>query len=96
MTQAELAGSDYSKGFISLVECGRTRISLRAAGVLAARLDVSLGALLGESPASESGLEASLTAALQRSQELERLAQRTQIEVRAALVRVRQQRPRPC
>jgi transcriptional regulator with XRE-family HTH domain len=48
MTQADLAGSDFSKGFISLVECGRTRMSLRAAGILAARLDVSLGALLGE------------------------------------------------
>jgi hypothetical protein len=94
MTQAELAGSDFSKGFISLVECGRTRMSLRAAGILAARLDVSLGVLLGESPATDTGLEAALTAALRRSEELERLAHRTQIEVASALARIRQPRAR--
>ena len=85
MTQAELAGADFSKGFISLVECGHTRISLRAAGMLAARLSVPLAVLLGEAPISDTGLEAALTAALRRSQELERLAQRTQVEVEAAL-----------
>jgi hypothetical protein len=65
-------------------------MSLRAAGILAARLDVSLGALLGESPATDSGLEAALTAALRRAEELERVAQRTQIEVEAPLARIRQ------
>lgn len=90
MTQAELAGADFSKGFISLVESGRTRMSLRAAGILAGRLDVSLGALLGESPATDSGLEAALTAALRRARELEALAERTQVEVEAVLARVRQ------
>ena len=94
MTQAELAGSDFSKGFVSLVECGRTRISLRAAGILAARLDVSLGALLGEIPATDTGLETALIAALRRSEDLERLARRTQIEVAAALTRMRQPKTR--
>ena len=94
MTQADLAGTDFSKGFISLVECGRTRMSLRAAGILSARLDVSLGALLGETSATDTGLEAALTAALRRTEELERFAQRTQIEVAAALARIRQPRAR--
>lgn len=94
MTQAELAGADFSKGFISLVESGRTRMSLRAAGILAARLDVSLGALLGETSSTDTGLEAALAAALRRSEELERLALRTQIEVRAALERIRRVRTR--
>ena len=26
MTQADLAGDDFTKGFISLLECGRTRV----------------------------------------------------------------------
>lgn len=42
MTQAKLAGSDFSKGFISLLETGRTRISLRAAHILASRLGVDV------------------------------------------------------
>jgi len=46
MTQAVLAGPDFSKGFISLLETGRTRISLRAAHVLAARLGVEVTDLL--------------------------------------------------
>ena len=46
MTQAALAASDFSKGFISLLETGRTRISLRAAHVLAARLGVEVTDLL--------------------------------------------------
>jgi len=47
MTQADLAGSDFTKGFISLLETGRTRVSLRAAEVLAARLGISAPDLLG-------------------------------------------------
>src|ERR1044071_3816781 len=42
LTQADLAAKDFSKGFISLVETGHTRISLRAAEVLARRLGVSV------------------------------------------------------
>jgi transcriptional regulator with XRE-family HTH domain len=47
MTQEELAGGDFSKGYISLVETGRTRVSLRAAGILARRLGVPLSELVG-------------------------------------------------
>lgn len=46
MTQSALAGPDFSKGFISLLETGRTRISLRAAHVLAGRLGVDVTDLL--------------------------------------------------
>lgn len=50
LTQAQLAGPDFSKGFISLLETGRTRISLRAAHVLASRLGVAVADLLREAP----------------------------------------------
>lgn len=46
LTQAALAANDFSKGFISLVETGRTRISLRAAQIIAARLGVPVADLL--------------------------------------------------
>lgn len=46
MTQAALAGPDFSKGFISLLETGRTRISLRAAHIFANRLGVEVTDLL--------------------------------------------------
>ena len=46
MTQAALAGADFSKGFISLLETGRTRISLRAAHIFANRLGVEVTDLL--------------------------------------------------
>lgn len=95
MTQAELAGSDFSKGFISLIESGRTRISLRAAGILASRLEVSLAVLLGESPAGDLGLESALMAALRRAEQLERVAERAQVEVRLALSRLRGAPARP-
>lgn len=46
MTQAELAGSDFTKAFISHIETGRTRVSLRAAGIIAERLGVHVTDLL--------------------------------------------------
>ncbi len=46
LTQGDLAGSDFSKGFISLVESGRTRMSLRAAQIIAERLGVPVTDLL--------------------------------------------------
>lgn len=49
MTQADVAGSDFSKGFISLVETGRTRVSLRAAEILANRLGTSAPELIATS-----------------------------------------------
>lgn len=57
MTQAELAGDDFTKGFISLVENARTRISLRAAEILARRLGVSVTDLFGTATPSDRELE---------------------------------------
>jgi tetratricopeptide (TPR) repeat protein/DNA-binding XRE family transcriptional regulator len=57
MTQAALAGPDFSKGFISLLETGRTRISLRAAHVLAARLGVEVTDLLAAPTTDRQDLE---------------------------------------
>ena len=57
ITQAQLAGPDFSKGFISLLETGRTRISLRAAHILAARLGVEVTDLLAAPTADRQDLE---------------------------------------
>lgn len=46
MTQAQLAGSDFTKGFVSLVESGRTRMSIRAAAIFASRLGIGVGDLV--------------------------------------------------
>src|SRR2546428_1535926 len=46
MTQARLAAGSFTSGFISLVETGRTRMSLRAAEMVAAKLGVSIADLL--------------------------------------------------
>ena len=46
LTQAQLAEPDFTKAFISLAETGRTRISLRAAEILARKLGVSAADLL--------------------------------------------------
>jgi tetratricopeptide (TPR) repeat protein len=56
MTQAELAASDFTKGFISLIETGRTRVSLRAAEILAKRLGTSAPELMTVG-AGSSGVE---------------------------------------
>ena len=47
LTQDELAGTDFSKAFISHIETGRTRVSLRAAEILARRLGVRVVDLMG-------------------------------------------------
>jgi tetratricopeptide (TPR) repeat protein len=57
MTQADLAGSDFTKGFISLVETARTRVSVRAAQILAARLGTTAAELLATMPAEGRELE---------------------------------------
>src|SRR5258708_17365611 len=46
MTQATLAGHDFTKGFISLLETGRTRASMRATEILAHRLGTSAPELM--------------------------------------------------
>jgi len=57
MTQAELAATDFSKGFISLVETGRTRMSLRSAEVIASRLGTSAAELVATGEPNSSELE---------------------------------------
>ena len=53
MTQSDLASTDFTKGFISLVETGRTRMSLRAAQILATRLGVGVADLLAGPPSAD-------------------------------------------
>jgi tetratricopeptide (TPR) repeat protein len=65
LTQAELAGKDFSKGFISLLETGRTRASLRAAHILAGRLGVEVSDLLSAPAAAEQDQEFTLLRAEQ-------------------------------
>lgn len=50
LTQKDLAGSDFTTGFISLLENGRTRASLRAAEIIASRLGTSVSDLLAAGP----------------------------------------------
>jgi len=57
ISQAELAGKDFSKGFISLVETGRTRMSMRAAEIIAGRLGVALAQLYSSSSQAEQAIE---------------------------------------
>ncbi len=52
MTQAELADGTFTRAYISLVETGRTRPSLRSLETIASRLGVSVGTLLGDPPSS--------------------------------------------
>ena len=97
MTQADLAGKDFTKGFISLLETGRTRVSLRAAEILAQRLGVSSADLIAQGD-GEAGLELTLLRAEQqlsagRAVEaidlLERLANKAAGALRARALRAR-------
>jgi tetratricopeptide (TPR) repeat protein len=65
LTQADLAGQDFSKAFISHIEHGRTRVSLRAAAIIAARLGVDIAELLA--PSERSGLQIELSLAVAES-----------------------------
>lgn len=62
LTQAQLAGGTYSKGFISLLETGRVALSMDAAMTLAPRLGVSVSELIA-SPASTGALDLELALA---------------------------------
>ena len=50
MSLAQLGGEDLSRSFISLVELGRSRISLRALAILAERLELPLSYFLDDVP----------------------------------------------
>lgn len=80
MTQAELAGPDFSKGFISLLETGRTRVSLRAAHILANRLGVEVTDLLSAPSADRQDLEFML---LRAEQELRSGATKVAVDIAA-------------
>lgn len=91
MTQAALAQPEFSKGFISLLETGRTRISVRALGVIARKLGVPDVVLIGQEGAAQSELPSVgdlLSKALDLMRECEDIAQEMRERrdrVRAAL-----------
>lgn len=60
LTQAALAAPDFTKAFISHVENGRTRVSLRAAEIIASRLGVVVTDLFADTRASEQQVELEL------------------------------------
>ncbi len=87
MTQAQLAGADFSKGFVSLVETGRARASLRAAQIFADRLRVPLAELVDPAPGQATALR--LRGLLARATRLEAAladAERLRAEIAAARV----------
>jgi tetratricopeptide (TPR) repeat protein len=80
MTQAGLAGPDFSKGFISLLETGRTRASLRAAQILAGRLGVEVTDLVSAPSTDRQDLEFML---LRAEQELRAGQPKTALDISA-------------
>src|SRR5437879_3698132 len=97
MTQADLAAPDFTKGFISLLETGRTRVSLRAAEILAQRLGVSSADLIAGGD-GEADLELALLRAEQQLsagravdaiEVLERLANKATGSLRERTLRAR-------
>lgn len=85
MTQNQLAGADFSSGFVSLVETGRSHLSVRTARIVARRLGVPLGVLLGEPLKSATDIEGSLRLALNHAVRLEQLARAASAQLKTAL-----------
>src|SRR5947209_7805473 len=50
MSLAKLGGDDLSRSFLSLVELGRSRISLRALAIVADRLELPISYFLTDDP----------------------------------------------
>lgn len=67
MTQADVAGGEFTTAFISQLENGYSRLSLHAAQVISSRLGVTIADLLGEGPLSTKHQEVRL---LEAEQEL--------------------------
>lgn len=65
LTQAQLAGGELTKGFISMVETGRARLSIHSAQILADRLGIPVGDLLREAAPDVQDLEIQLLRAEQ-------------------------------
>lgn len=56
LSLAQLGGADLSRGFISAVELGRSRISLESLAIIARRLELPIGYFLDEDTASAEDL----------------------------------------
>ena len=50
MSLAQLGGTELSRGFLSLVESGRSSISLRALAIVAARLKLPISYFVDDAP----------------------------------------------
>lgn len=81
LTQAQVAGAELTKGFISQVESGQVRPSIRSLQVIANRLGRPLDYFLGDEPLADSKRRAfhrlAAEAALERSDWLEAAAHAT-------------------
>jgi HTH-type transcriptional regulator, quorum sensing regulator NprR len=64
MSLADVGRDDLTRSFLSLVELGRSRISLRALSIVASRLDLPISYFLEDAPGTrEGGIELTLDAA---------------------------------
>jgi transcriptional regulator with XRE-family HTH domain len=63
LTQQQLAGGDFTKAFISHIEHGRTRVSLRAAEIFAGRLGVDVRELMAPQGGGDARAELALVVA---------------------------------
>jgi HTH-type transcriptional regulator, quorum sensing regulator NprR len=64
MSLADVGRDDLTRSFLSLVELGRSRISLRALSIVASRLDLPISYFLEDAPGTrEGGVELTLDAA---------------------------------
>jgi transcriptional regulator with XRE-family HTH domain len=93
MTQSQLARGAFSAGFISLVETGRSHLSLRTARIIAGRLGIPLAILLDDTPPSAADIRGALRSALEHAAALEQLARAARTELET-LVNLRQRRGR--
>jgi transcriptional regulator with XRE-family HTH domain len=86
LTQAQLAGDDFSKGFISLVESGRSRMSFKSAEIFAERLQVPVTALLDQREQLKlTGAREALERAMELCDEMEKYAQSRRALIAAAI-----------
>lgn len=86
LTQEQLAGEDFSKGFISFIETGRSRMSFRSAEILARRLQVPVTALLDQTEQLKlTGARDALKRGLELCDEMETYAQSRRALIAEAL-----------
>ena len=55
MSLADVGRDDLTRSFLSLVELGRSRISLRALSIVASRLDLPISYFLEDAPGTRDG-----------------------------------------